>query len=101
MSWYRWDGEDLELRVRVQPRAPKDAFVEPDPSGDYYRVRLKAPPVEGKANAHLMAFLGKAFGVAKSLVTLESGELNRQKRVRIRAPQKLPAELASELQAGR
>ena len=41
------------------------------------------------------------FGVAKSQVTLESGELNRQKRVRIRAPQKLPAELAGELAAAR
>ncbi len=57
--------------------------------------------MEGKANAHLLAFLGKAFGVAKSQVTLESGELNRQKRVRIRAPQKLPAELAGELAAAR
>ncbi len=49
--------------------------------------------MEGKANAHLLAFLGKAFGVAKSLVSLESGELNRQKRVRIRRPPRLPEEL--------
>ncbi len=49
--------------------------------------------MEGKANAHLLAFLGKAFGVAKSLVSLESGELNRQKRVRIRRPTRLPEEL--------
>lgn len=38
--------------------------------------------MEGKANAHLLTFLGKAFGVAKSLVSLESGELNRQKPAR-------------------
>jgi uncharacterized protein (TIGR00251 family) len=49
--------------------------------------------VEGKANAHLLAFLGKAFGVPKSAVILESGELNRQKRVRIPRPARLPAEL--------
>ncbi|ERX93262.1 hypothetical protein V551_03840 [Pseudomonas aeruginosa BWH050] len=49
--------------------------------------------MEGKANAHLLVFLGKAFGVAKSLVSLESGELNRQKRVRIRRPTRLPEEL--------
>lgn len=37
-----------------------------------------------------MAFLAAAFGVAKSQVSLESGELNRQKRVRIRSPRTLP-----------
>ena len=70
MSWYRWDGEDLELRVRVQPRAPKDAFVEPDPSGDYYRIRLKAPPVEGKANQALRRFIADAFDVTLSQVEI-------------------------------
>ena len=99
MSWFRWDGEDLVIDCHLQPKASKDEFA--GLHGERLKIRLTAPPVEGKANAHLMAFLGKAFGVAKSLVTLESGELNRQKRVRIRAPQKLPAELAGELQAGR
>ena len=56
------------------------------------KIRLTAPPVEGKANAHLLAFLGR-LSAAKSLVSLESGELNRQKRVRIRRPTRLPEEL--------
>ena len=90
MSWYRWDGEDLELRLRVQPRAPKDAFVEPDPSGDYYRVRLKAPPVEGKANQALRRFVADAFDVTLSQVEILSGEQARYKRLRIRSPQTLP-----------
>ena len=58
--------------------------------GERLKIRLTAPPVEGKANAYLMAFLAKAFGVSKSQVSLISGELNRQKRVRINAPKKLP-----------
>ena len=99
MAWFRWDGADLVLDCHLQPKASKDEFA--GLHGERLEIRLTAPPVEGKANAHLLAFLGKAFGVAKSLVVLESGELNRQKRVRIRAPQKLPAELAGELQAGR
>ncbi len=37
-----------------------------------------------------MAFLAKAFGVPKNQVSLESGELNRQKRVRIARPQRFP-----------
>ena len=87
-DWYRWDGEDLLLAVHLQPKASKDEFA--GLHGDRLKIRLTAPPVEGKANAHLMAFLAKAFGVPKSQVSLESGELNRQKRVRISRPQKVP-----------
>lgn len=88
MSWYRWDGKDLLLSLRVQPRASKDEFVAPH--GDHYRVRITAPPVEGKANAHLTKFLAKAFGVSRSQVTLETGEGARNKGIRIQAPQKSP-----------
>lgn len=88
MSWYRWDGEDLILACHLQPKASKDEFA--GLHGDRLKIRLTAPPVEGKANAHLMAFLARAFGVPRSQVTLESGELNRQKRVRITRPQQLP-----------
>ena len=88
MSYFRWDGEDLILDCHLQPKASSDEFA--GLHGERLKIRLTAPPVEGKANAHLLAFLGKAFGVAKSQVILISGELNRQKRVRIQRPQKLP-----------
>ncbi|HSX72255.1 MAG TPA: DUF167 domain-containing protein [Pseudomonas sp.] len=88
MSWFRWDGEDLLLDCHLQPKASRDEFA--GLHGERLKIRLTAPPVEGKANAQLQAFLAGAFGVAKSQVVLESGELNRQKRVRIRAPRTLP-----------
>lgn len=88
-SFYRWDGEDLILDCHLQPKASKDEFA--GLQGDRLKIRLTAPPLEGKANAHLQAFLAKAFGVAKSQVSLESGELNRHKRLRIRTPRNLPA----------
>ena len=47
------------------------------------RVRLAAPPVDGKANAALIAFLAKACGVSKSAVELVSGDTCRAKRVRV------------------
>jgi uncharacterized protein (TIGR00251 family) len=87
-SWYHWEGEELLLNLRVQPRASKDEFVAPH--GDHYKVRITAPPVEGKANAHLIKFLSKAFGVSRAQVTLETGESARNKGVRICTPQKLP-----------
>ncbi|MHC8329499.1 DUF167 domain-containing protein [Pseudomonas sp. LB1P83] len=88
MSYFRWDGDDLILECHLQPAARSDDFC--GLHGDRLKIRLTAPPVEGKANAYLMAFLAKAFGVSKSQVSLISGELNRQKRVRICSPKKLP-----------
>lgn len=91
MPFYRWDGDDLILDCHLQPKASNDAFA--GLQGERLKIRLTAPPIEGKANAHLLAFLAKAFGVAKSQIALESGELNRHKRVRIRRPKQLPAML--------
>jgi uncharacterized protein len=90
MSWYRWQGKDLELSLRVQPRAPHDDFVGIDPSGDYYRVRIQAPPVDGKGTQALIRFIAHAFGVAPSHITLLSGDHTRYKRLRITAPKLLP-----------
>ncbi|MBK1648699.1 DUF167 family protein [Rhabdochromatium marinum] len=89
MDWYQWQGGDVILRVRVQPRARRDGFAEP--LGEAIKLQLRAPPVDGKANASLIAFLAKAFGVSRAEVTLLSGEHSRTKRLRIQAPQALPA----------
>ena len=88
MAYFRWDGDDLILDCHLQPKASCDEFA--GLHGERLKIRLSAPPVDGKANAHLLAFLGSAFGVAKSQVELVSGELNRHKRVRINQPKRLP-----------
>jgi uncharacterized protein (TIGR00251 family) len=85
---YRWDGADLILQVRVQPRASRDEWL--GPRDDRPCLRITAPPVDGKANAHLREFLATLFGVAKSRVTLLAGESSRDKRLRIAAPRRLP-----------
>ena len=87
-SWYRWEDTDLILNLRIQPRAAQDEFV--GPYGNSLKIRLTAPPVDGKANEYLCVFLGEQFGVAKSQVTVLSGNANRNKRVRISSPRRLP-----------
>ncbi|RDH82065.1 MAG: YggU family protein [endosymbiont of Escarpia spicata] len=87
-GWYHWDGDDLTLRLRIQPKASRDTFV--GPHGDNFKIRITAPPVDGKANAHLIKLLAKAFGVPRSQVILVSGETSRSKCLRIHAPQKAP-----------
>ncbi len=86
--WFRWDNTDLILTLQVQPRASRDQFV--GPVEDAYKVRITAPPVDGKANDHLIRFLAKAFGVPRSAVSLVAGASSRRKAVRITAPITLP-----------
>ena len=76
------DGRDLVLEVRVQPRASRSEFA--GLHGDRVRVRLQAPPVDGRANAALIELLAAAFDVPRARVTIEHGLSGRDKRVRIR-----------------
>jgi uncharacterized protein (TIGR00251 family) len=82
MTAWRRDGRDLVLEVRVQPRASRSELA--GLHGDRVRVRLQAPPVDGRANAALVEFLAEAFGVPRARVTIEHGLAGRDKRVRIR-----------------
>lgn len=87
-AWCRREGEDLVLALRVQPRAARDELA--GPHGDRLRVRITAPPVDGRANAHLLRFLADCFGVPTASVRLERGETGRDKQVRIRRPGRIP-----------
>jgi uncharacterized protein (TIGR00251 family) len=83
-AWLRRDGEDLILLLRVLPRASRDEIA--GPHGDRLRVRLTAPPVDGKANAHLLRFLAGRLGLRVADLRLERGETGRDKQIRIRRP---------------
>jgi uncharacterized protein (TIGR00251 family) len=72
----------VELTVRVVPRAARDAIMET--TDQAVRIRLTAPPVEGKANRALAAFLARRLGVPERDVVLLAGERNRMKRILIR-----------------
>jgi uncharacterized protein (TIGR00251 family) len=89
--WFYWQGELLYLRLHVQPRAKRDEIV--GPHGDALKVRITAPPVEGKANAHLCKFLAKHFGVAVKSVTVIKGQSASQKILTVRSPLQLLPEM--------
>ena len=69
------------LRLHIQPGAKKTEVV--GLHGDALKIRLAASPVDGKANACLIAFLADQLGVAKAAISLVSGDTSRAKRVRI------------------
>lgn len=94
-SHYQWADGDLILVCHLQPKASKSEFA--GLHGDALKIRIQAPPVEGKANTELIKFLAKQFAVSKRDIEIISGELNRHKRVRITSPANIPA--AAEVSA--
>ena len=81
MSWLLVDDKGVTLRLHIQPGAKKTEVV--GLHGEALKIRLAAPPVDGKANACLIAFLADQLGVAKAAVNLLSGDSSRAKRVRV------------------
>ena len=81
MNWLVADGDGVTLRLHIQPGAKKTEVV--GLHGEALKIRLAAPPVDGKANAGLIAFLADQLGVPKSAVSLLSGESSRAKRVHV------------------
>lgn len=71
----------MRIYVRVVPRA---SLVVVKQLGEHeYQVRLTTPPVNGKANEHLIAVLSKHFHVAKSLIVIVGGKSARTKMIDI------------------
>jgi uncharacterized protein (TIGR00251 family) len=87
-AWRRMDGDALVLTLHVQPGASRTEVA--GLHGDALRIRLAAPPVDGKANAELLRFLADAFAVPRRQVSLLRGETSRQKVVRVEAPVQRP-----------
>ena len=91
MSFYHWQDDDLLLDCHLQPGAKRAEFA--GQHGERLKIRISAPPVDGKANEALIRFLADAFAVSRQQVSLLSGQSSRQKRLRIQTPRQLPAEL--------
>lgn len=87
-AWRREEAAALVLTLHVQPGAKRTEAA--GIHGDALKVRLAAPPVDGKANAELSRFLADAFGVPLRCVTLERGATSRRKVVRIERPARRP-----------
>ncbi len=81
MPWARDEAGGVVLEVLVQPRASRTRAV-----GEHdgrLKVQLAAPPVDGEANAALIAFLAAALGVRRADVAILRGDTGRRKTVRV------------------
>lgn len=78
------DAGGITLTVWAQPRASCSEVVGWQQNA--FKVRLAAPPVEGKANAECVALIAAFFGVPRRQVSLVQGQQGRHKKIRIEAP---------------
>ncbi len=80
-AWLFSDATGVVLSLHIQPGARNTEVA--GVHGDALKIRLAAPPVDGKANACLVEFLAERLEVAKSRVELVGGSSARAKRIRI------------------
>lgn len=91
MDWFRKNQDSVQLHLHVQPGAKKTEVA--GLHGDCLKIRLAAPPVDGKANECLIKALAGWFGVPQRQVVLKSGETSRRKTVEISSSAVDPASL--------
>ena len=84
------------LTLHTQPNAKRTEWV--GLHGDALKLRLKAPPVDGKANQALCTYLAEIFAVKRHSVVLLSGETSRHKRIHIKNTTHLPLSIINILQ---
>ena len=84
-AWQKFD-DHIRLAVRLTPNGGRDAINGIEPGGEggtLLKVRVSAIPEKGKANKALIALVAKSLGIAKSSVSLASGDTSRKKILRI------------------
>jgi uncharacterized protein len=89
-------GDELRIRVRVKPRASRSRVL--SVRNGLVEVAVAAPPVDGEANAELVAVLASALSLPRRSVEIVSGASGRVKSIRIRGL--TGAEVTSRLSGG-
>ena len=81
-DWFRVAGDGrITLTLHIQPGAKKTEFA--GLHGEALKIRLAAPPVDGKANEALIRFIAETLGLPKAAVNLKSGQTSRRKVVEV------------------
>jgi uncharacterized protein (TIGR00251 family) len=80
-DWYRRDGEIITLTLHVQPGAKRSEIV--GLHGEALKIKLAAPPIEGRANEALLKFIADLFVVPLRNAELKQGGQSRHKVVAV------------------
>jgi len=93
-EWYRRDGDILSLTLHVQPGAKRTEIS--GLHGEALKIRLAAPPIEGRANEALLRFVADTFDVPLRQVELRQGGQSRHKVVLVTGSNVAPESLLIE-----
>ena len=91
--WYRREGDSITLTLHIQPGAKRSEVA--GLHGDALKIRLAAPPIEGRANEALLKFIAELFEVPQRQVELLRGAQSRHKTVRVEGSKVEPEKLQS------
>jgi uncharacterized protein (TIGR00251 family) len=90
-EWFRRNGDVLTLTLHIQPGAKRTEVA--GLHGEALKIRLAAPPIEGRANEALLKFIAESFGVPSRQVELKQGSQSRHKVVAVTASKVEPESL--------
>ncbi len=90
-DWFRRNGEVITLTLHIQPGAKRSEIA--GLHGEALKIRLAAPPVEGRANEALLKFVAELFGVPVRQVELKQGAQSRHKVVAVTGSKVEPGSL--------
>lgn len=90
-EWYRRNGDVLTLTLHIQPGAKRTETA--GLHGEALKIRLAAPPIEGRANEALLKFIAESFDVPLRQVELKQGGQSRHKVVAVSGSRIAPESL--------
>jgi uncharacterized protein (TIGR00251 family) len=98
-GWARRTEQGWLLFIQAQPGAKRSEVVAVVPAsrGEALKIRIAAPPIEGRANEELEAFIGRALGVPRRSVAVVKGDSSRVKTVLVASPHADPERLLPAL----
>lgn len=82
-TWLSATASGFRLECQVSPNGKKSEILKA--TDDILRIRLQAPPVDGKANEALIRFVAERCGLPKSRVNITHGHTSRRKRLEIKS----------------
>lgn len=83
MKWLNKTKDGFVIKIHVVPNSSKTQVI--GEHGDRLKVKIKAPPVDGKANAEVIEFFSKFFGLKKNQVEIIVGETSKSKNILLKS----------------
>ncbi len=93
--YFECQKHKLKLFVYIQPNASKNEIC--GLFEDRIKIKIKSPPIDGKANKELISYLSKLLKIPKSNFNLLKGELGRKKTIEINGLESLPEALSKNI----